>query len=118
MFVAHRRLTSRSIEASGAECLRAAVGGLARIIPLNTGNRSQVLINGAQVVVGQFLEIGPRHDLEKISVHWRVRWIGREAVRSNGGGTIWMKMIKIFAGTYDRHEVFEGVIAFREASFS
>lgn len=99
------------------ERLRAAVGRLAWIIPLNTGNRSQVLIDGAKVVVRQFLEIGPRHDLKKVSVHRRVGCIGREAVGSNGSGTVWMKMIEIFAGTQDHHKVFERVIAFREAGF-
>lgn len=68
-------------------------------------------------MVRQFLEIGPRHDLEKVSIDRRVGAIGREAVGRKGGGTIRVTMIEIFADANDHHEVFEGVIAFREASF-
>jgi hypothetical protein len=61
---------------SGAAVIRqdgslAAVSGLAWIVPLDARNRTQILVDRTNVVVCQALIIGPRHDLEKITVERR-----------------------------------------------
>lgn len=84
------------------------------IVSLDAGNRTQVLVDGANVVVRQALKIGPRHDLEKISVERRVR---RKAAFGYGIRTVWMKVIKIFASPEDFEELWKGVIPFRQSSF-
>jgi hypothetical protein len=69
-------------------------------------------------MVREFLKIGPRHDLKKVSINRRIRRIGWKAVRRNGGGTVRVKMIEIFTRPYDLNKVLERVIAFGQSSFS
>ena len=52
------------------------------IVPLDARYRTQVFVDSANVVVGQLLKIGPRHDLEKITVEGRNR---RKTVRRYRG---------------------------------
>ena len=41
----------------------AAVSGFAGVVALNAGNRAEVLVDRAKVVIREMAEIGPRHDL-------------------------------------------------------
>jgi len=69
-------------------------------------------------MVREFLKIGPRHDLKKVSINRRIRRIGWKAVRRNDGGTVWMKMIEVFTRSHDLNKVLERVVAFGQSSFS
>ena len=91
--------------------LLAAVGRFARAA-FHARNGAQILIDGAEIVVGHVLIDGPRHDLEEIPVEWRGDTF---SVGSAGAGR--MHMVRIDTGANDGLELRKRIAAFRPPRF-
>lgn len=81
----------------------AAAGLISRIIALNAGNGTQIFVDGSEIVVRHFLEAGPGHDLEQVSVEWM-----RNAARIWRSGAGRVKLIRIDPGANDVQKLVEG----------
>src|SRR5580765_6552462 len=75
----------------------------------DTGDRTQILVDGFEVTVSHVVIDGPRHDLKKIGVE-RLR---NAAGVDRASRTSWMGVIHIHAGSEDLFEFGERVASFR-----
>src|SRR2546430_1122568 len=67
----------------------------------DTGDRTQILVDGLQITIGHVVINRPRHDLKKSSVEWLRDAAGVDRASRTG----WMKMVHVHTGSDDLFEL-------------
>ena len=92
----------RPVPSESQSVLLAAIGWFSRVVSLYARNGAEVFVNGTEIVIGQPLEIRPRHDLQQGAVEGM-----RNATGVRRSRACWMKLIWVFAGAHGVQEFLE-----------